>query len=471
MKRLTLIFAALLIAVGVWVSLGTGSSGSAGPYGDGTYEVRAIFDNAAFAVSGETVRIAGAPVGSIASLSVTDSYQAAVTLTIDHAGFVPFHANATCAIRPQSLIAERYVDCNPGTSSAPPLELIKRGPGAGTYLLPVTQTSSPIDVDIVQDISQEPIRQRLSIILDELGTGLAARGADLNAVIRRADPALGYTDEVFKILAQQNKVLAQLASDSDTVLAPLAAARTQIADFVTQANTTAVASAQRSADIARSIQLLPTFLGKLKPLMVDLGGLADQGTPLMSSLDQSAAALNRQFSELVPFASAARTALIELGDAAQESQAPLLASESLAARLNSLGSAAVPSSALLDKLTASLDSSGAIQQLMALLFYGTGATNGFDANGHYVRTTALLGSCTGYFQIPVAGCSANFYSPTSADVAARSAEATASASGSTGSRGPLATVAAIVQKALALSAAPQPSPLAGLLHYLTGRGQ
>ena len=118
-------------------------------------------------------------------------------------------------------------------------------PGAGSYLLPVTQTSSPIDPDIVQDISQEPIRQRLSIILNELGTGLAARGSDLNAVILRADPALGYTDEVFKILASQNRVLAQLASDSDAVLAPLAGARAQIAGFVAQANTTAVASAQR----------------------------------------------------------------------------------------------------------------------------------------------------------------------------------------------------------------------------------
>ena len=66
--------------------------------------------------------------------------------------------------------------------------------GAGRGHVPAArsrQTSSPIDPDIVQNISQEPIRQRLSIILNELGTGLAARGADLAAVIRRANPALG----------------------------------------------------------------------------------------------------------------------------------------------------------------------------------------------------------------------------------------------------------------------------------------
>ena len=84
---------------------------------------------------------------------------------------------------------------------------------------------------------------------------------------------------MFKILAEQNHQLAQLASDSDTVLAPLAQARAQIADFVMQANTTAIATAQRSADLSRSIQLLPTFLTQLRPLMADLGDLADQGTP------------------------------------------------------------------------------------------------------------------------------------------------------------------------------------------------
>ena len=82
MRRAAAIAAVLLLAAGVVVFLATGSSRSAGPYGNGPYQVRAIFDNAAFAVSGEDVRIAGAPAGSITSLSVTSTNQAAVTLTI-----------------------------------------------------------------------------------------------------------------------------------------------------------------------------------------------------------------------------------------------------------------------------------------------------------------------------------------------------------------------------------------------------
>jgi len=402
--RRALALAAAMIA-GAAALISTTAAGNAPA---GTYEVRAIFDNAGFAVSGEEVRIAGAPVGQIVSLAVTKDNRAAVTLGIDNRDFTPFHADATCAIRPQSLIAERYVDCQPGTAARPPLHRIERGPGSGSYLLPVTQTSSPIDPDIVQDISQEPVRESLSVILDELGTGLAARGADLNAVIRRANPALGYTDRVFRILASQNRTLARLAADSDTILAPLAAARHSLADFVVKANTTATASAERQADIARSIQLLPSFLRRLRPLMAELGSLATQGTPVMASLNQAARGINRQFGNLIPFAAAARTALRKLGAAAQRSQTALVQSQPLARRLLSLGRAAQPSAGLLARLTHSLDATGAIEQLMRLLFYGTEATNGFDATGHYLRADAIFGSCTGYARAPVAGCSANF---------------------------------------------------------------
>jgi ABC-type transporter Mla subunit MlaD len=281
-RRTLAIGAAVAVALAAVVLLVSGT-GVVGGSGNG-YKVEALFDNAAFAVPGEEVRVAGANVGTISGLSVTKQNLAAVTLTIDNSDFTPFYANATCAIRPQSLIAERYVDCSPGTVGHHRLERVARGYATGAYLLPVTQTSSPIDPDIVQDVSQDSVRESLSVILDELGTGLAGRGADLRAVILRANPALAQTQAVFKILGAQNRLLAELATDSDRVLGPLAKARRSLADFVVQANITATASAQRSAEISQSIKLLPGFLKQLKPLMADLGQLASQGTPVMTSL-------------------------------------------------------------------------------------------------------------------------------------------------------------------------------------------
>jgi ABC-type transporter Mla subunit MlaD len=459
MRRLALL-ALVLVAAAVVAAVATASGG---PGGD-PYDVRAIFDDASFAVTGEQVRVAGAPVGSIASLGVTAGKQAAVTLEIDDSRFAPFHADATCAIRPQSLIGEMYVDCNPGTASAPELRKISSGPGKGNYYLPVTRTSSPVDFDIVQDIYQEPVAQRLAIILNELGTGLAARGSDLNAVIRRADPALGNTDQVLKILASQNSALAKLATDSAAVLGPLAQQRKALAGFIVQANTTSQASASRAADISKSIQLLPGFLRQLRPLMSDLGSLADQGTPLASDLGQSAAALGREFKELTPFATTARTALINLGAAAQKSQAPLVATIPLAQRLNRLGTQAVPAAKGLNQLTASLDKTGAIGQLMAVLFYGTTAANGYDSLGHYVRDALLVSDCTGYAITPVPGCSAKF-SKGSATSATAAAPATATATARTAN-----AVMTNAAKAGASVASATAAPLTRLLDYLIGPG-
>ncbi len=423
MRRLAAILTAL-IAVAVVASVASSPS-----RGDGSpYEVRAIFDDAAFAVPGEDVRIAGANVGSIQSLDVCTKApcpagsplnKAAVTLQINNAGFTPFYADAHCAIRPQSLIGEKYVDCSPGTSSSPALAKIEHGSGSGTYLLPLARTSSPVDSDIVQDISQTPIRQRFALIIDELGTGLAARGSDLNNVIHRADPALGQTDKVLQILASQNQTLARLATESDAVLAPLAKDKAQLADFVRQANTTSVASAARAADISRSFQLFPQFLQQLRPLVADLGKFADQGTPLMASLAQSAASVSRQFENLAPFARAARPALIELGNESQQSQQPLLNTIPLARQLDNLGTQAVPTSKSLDTLTSSLDNTGAIEFLMSLLYNGTTATNAFDNVGHIARNKPEVGSCASYVKTPTPGCEATFnVAGAAADIAA-----------------------------------------------------
>jgi ABC-type transporter Mla subunit MlaD len=448
--------ALLAVLIAAVVLLNTGSGG-----GD-PYQVRAIFDDAAFAVPGEEVRIAGAPVGTISSLEVTADKRAAVSFQIGSAAFRPFHANAFCAIRPQSLIGEKFVDCNAGTATAPPLSRISHGPGAGSYYLPVSHTSSPVDTDIVQNIYREPVRQQFALILNELGAGLAARGSDLNAVIHRADPALGYTDQVLQILARQNRQLAQLARDSDAVLTPLARDRQAIRDFVIQANTTSVASAARATDIAASFHLLPSFLRQLRPLMADLGGLADQATPVLNSLSQSAPALARQYQELAPFASVARKSLIALGAAAQQQQPALIATMPLAQRLLRLGNAGVPSFTSLDRLTSSLDRTGAIEQLMGVLFYGTSAANGFDSVGHYIRTEALVGSCTGYAKVVVAGCSANFtHTGAAADVAStRVATPTLSSS-----------LLRVLSQARSSGISPSTTgALGGLLHYLVGSG-
>src|SRR5438094_6018463 len=123
MRRLvtgTLLTIALVAAAVVSVGAASGGGGS-------SYKVRAIFDDVASAVPGEDVKIAGAKVGKIDAMDVTPGNKAAVTLDITDSSFTPFHRNAHCTIRPQSLIGEKYVECDPGTPSSPELRTIPDG--------------------------------------------------------------------------------------------------------------------------------------------------------------------------------------------------------------------------------------------------------------------------------------------------------------------------------------------------------
>ena len=204
-------------------------------------------------------------------------------------------------------------------------------------------TSSPVDLDIVNDILRLPYRQRFAILLNEFGTGLAGRGEELNEVIHRANPALRETDEVLAILADQNRTLARLARDSDQALGPLAREREVFADLIVQANETGQASAERRGDLRRGINLLPEFLRELRPLMADLEGFADQGTPLLRDLEppRRARASDQGTGHAL---GRRRESFPSLGDALERGRPALLRARPLIHDLGRLGREAAPAS-------------------------------------------------------------------------------------------------------------------------------
>ncbi|MBN1527632.1 MAG: MCE family protein [Thermoleophilaceae bacterium] len=425
MRRL--VWIALAVAIVPWLVIGavdaTGDQDR-----DDAYFVRAVFDNASNLVAGEDLKIAGAVVGQVDSLEVTDDEKAAVVLRVDDEDFVPWKSDASCTIRPQSLIGEKFVECKPGTTAAAPLREIEDGPGEGERLLPISNTSSPVDLDLINNVMRLPYRQRFAILLSEFGAGLAGRGDELNEVIHRANPALRETDKVLDILAGQNRTLARLARDSDRALAPLSRERERVADWIVQANTTGEASAERSQDIRRGIELLPDFLRELEPLMADLDKVAVQGTPLLRDLGAAAPQMGRLIKGLGTFSEAANESFPSLGDALEQGRPDLIRSRPLIRKLNALGKEAKPAVADLDKLTASLQDTQGIERINDFLYYLTLATNGYDSLGHYLRAGLVAtATCSNRAVRPASTgtCWALFFDPNDDPSAATASTASA----------------------------------------------
>ncbi len=430
MIRRLILAAALVVAAVVLVVLLVSGGGNSGGY-----RIRAIFDNGAFMVNGEQVRVAGANVGTIESVDVTKpgetvKYEdgkpvsvpgkAVIVMEITDPGFQDFRSDATCLIRPQSLIGEKFVDCRPtlprapGSPQAPPLKPIESGePGAGEYLLPLGSNGTSVDPDLINDIQTLPYAQRFRLIFNELGAGLAGRGEDLEVLVKRANPVLRDVDRLFGILSAQRHQLAQLASDSEAILGPLSRERSHVAGFLANSGAAAEASAERGAQLEESLQKFPQFLTEFRLTMNSLQGFSDAAAPVFEDLNVAAPSLTDATRTLTPFSKATTVALKSLGNAGEASGPILAEADPLVKKARDLAQTGVSPTTELAKLLTNLKKTGGWDGLVELIYNTTASLNGFDNHGHFGRTLVTLSNCVEYEPTTVgqSECDAQFNGP------------------------------------------------------------
>jgi phospholipid/cholesterol/gamma-HCH transport system substrate-binding protein len=400
--------------------------------GDG-YRVRAIFDNGGFMVKGEQVRVAGANVGTIESVDVTmpgdvvayrdgkaveKAGKAVIVMDITDPGFQDFRQDATCLIRPQSLIGEKFVDCRttlpraPGSEPPPPLKQIPEGEaGEGQYLLPLGNSGASVDPDLINDIYTLPYAQRFRLILNELGAGLAGRGEDIEVLVKRANPVLRDVDRFFGILSAQRKQLAQLASDSEEILGPLSRERAAVAGFFTNAGAAAEASSEKGPELEEALQKFPTFLREFRKTMISLKTFSDAGAPLFEDFGTAAPALTDATRTLTPFSEALTVSLKSLGKAGEASGPYFAEADPVVRKAAVLAKSGVVPTGELAKLLVDLKKTGGWDGLVKLIYNSGASLNGFDQYGHFGRTRLTVSQCVEYFAGPAgySGCVARFH--------------------------------------------------------------
>jgi ABC-type transporter Mla subunit MlaD len=367
---------------------------------------RIVFDNAFGLVEGGDFRVGGVRAGKTTKFDVQKQKghgaRAVVTALVNQPGFQDFRKDASCEIKPQSLIGEYFVDCQPGTADA-------RLPTDGTGTIPVEQTSSTIPVDLVNDIMRRPYRERFRLILSELGTGLAGRPQDLNEVVRRAHPGLRETSRVLQILGDQNQIIENFIRDSDTVVRELEGNKRDVVRFIKEAGDAAEISASRRASLRQTWHKLPQFLGELQPTMARLGELADQQTPLLRDLQTAAPSLDTFFTRLGPFSEATRPALRSLGKSSKKGTEAIKEGDEEVETLADLAPEAKPTFKPLRQFLQTMDerrraidedpraSNGSPPAPDPTSFQGAGGFTGLEAIWNYMFWQGL--SLNGYDQI------------------------------------------------------------------------
>jgi phospholipid/cholesterol/gamma-HCH transport system substrate-binding protein len=374
----------------------------AGP-GKATYEFDAIFDNADFLIEGQDVKVGGARVGSVKKVGLTRKKQARITLQVEEK-FGPFREDARCQIRPQSLIGEKFVQCNPGTPDAP--ELSRRGGTRPT--VPIERTHSPVDLDLVFGALRRPVRERFTILLNELGTGLAGRPKELNEAIRRANPALKEARDTLAILDGERDTLGRLIDESDRVLAELAKRRGAVRDFISNANDVTSEMADHNGDIDLAVRRLPPLLAELEPSARELAGLASEARPAVRDLRAAGPSLRALLADFDPLAEATRPTLVKLHALTRTARPAVRAAHPIADRLRPVADALPATVDLVRDLGDSIGKQDVAELLSRYVYFSAAASSRFDRFSHILPSYQLTGTCAQWTEEPEGQCDAHY---------------------------------------------------------------
>ena len=336
---------AVLALVGI-VLTGTRSS----------YRVAAIFDTANGIVAGSQVKIAGAAVGSVDNVLLARGAKAQIVMELDRR-FTPFRADASCTILPEGIISENYVECDPGSVSAPALP---RGSGE-IPTVPLSQTRIPLSAQQFLNVFTMPTVARVRVMLDELGITVAGRGGDINALLLRSNPALTQAQRVLAILDRQRAQLADGITQSSRVLDALAAQQQGLREFVDRASAVSTTSAAHSQALAAQFERFPPLLHALHPGLEALDRVAEAGLPILQGLDVAAPALTRMTEILPPFLSAGRRWLPSVAALARVGLRTLSDTRPLVTHLERSTAATVPFAGAMNKFLISSRDSGALE--------------------------------------------------------------------------------------------------------------
>jgi ABC-type transporter Mla subunit MlaD len=400
-----------LAGIAAVLVLGTSAQGSS------SSRVDVIFDDARGLVSGQLLKIAGAQAGTIENVVVTPDFKARIEASVE-SRFMPFHEDATCTIRPEGLIAENYVECDPGSAGSPPLQ----ASGGNPPTVPVTRTTEPVALTDLFDIFNLPTSERLTVLVNELGVGTSGRGTDFNAILRRANPSLTLARQTIGILVDQKTEIGELVDAMHTIAAQAATHTGAIQRFISSAASVTARTADHSTALQQAIARLPGLLAAAQPALHKLNGVAADSTPLVRQLGDAAPALDRTAADLGPFVAAAKPGLAKLSTALQKSIPALRDAGGLVKTLRQYADRARSGTVLAAHLFENLQQHGFVENFLSVVYYIGASLSRFDSDSHLLSVLLEFpndGLCALYATAPVKGCSAHYgastaYAPSAA---------------------------------------------------------
>jgi virulence factor Mce-like protein len=288
------------IGLGVAVAVALGAVGVAATTlslgaGNNDYTIKVHFATANGLIEGSDVFIGGVKVGSVSRVIVDDrapadngnssfadpTSTAVVTVNIKQQ-YAPLHGGATAAVRPKSLLGEKYVAMTVGDPSKDAI--------ADGATLPPEATSVNVELDQLISVFDAATRKQLQTLIANLGTGLAGQGRTTNQTVQVGRQDLGNLAQVTDVLQARDAELKRIIEALSKITQSLATDQ-QLAtypDLLAHSDTVLKTLIAEDADVAQGIDRMNAFFGVLD------AGLAGRQQDLQAVL----ASLPRTVSDL-----------------------------------------------------------------------------------------------------------------------------------------------------------------------------
>ncbi len=321
------VIALVLISIGVYLGF-TKSIPGGNPY-----EVKAVFKNSNMVANRSPVRIAGVDVGKVTKVErYRDTDMALVTMEIEKGGR-PVHEDARLKVRPRLFLEGNFfIELEPGAARGAEL--------ADGAMLPVSQTSAPVQLDQVLSALDSGVRGDLQEAVQGFGEALGSKptpeedaqqdpavrgltgGEALNRTLESSPQALRDTAIVFEALqGPRPRDLSRTISGFARATKALADHEGDLRDLITTFDTTMTSFANRSAELEETVKLLGPASKKVR-----------QG---LDELDRALPATRRFARELTP-AMEELPATIDAAGPWLEQARPLLSEAELGGLLDDL---------------------------------------------------------------------------------------------------------------------------------------
>lgn len=290
------------------------------PFTSYGYEVKATFTNSANIALKSPVRIAGVEVGKVIHTE-RDGDATTITFTVDDSGR-PIHENAFASIRPRIFLEGNFfIELDPGSPSSPEL--------ASDGTIPVSHTSTAVQIDEVLSALQSPVRADLGRLLQGFGTALTAQpsaeedlnqlpqvqglsgGEALNKSFQYGGEAGRYSAQVTQALTgTQKHDLAKLVAGTGRTASALASNQRDLEGLIENFDVFTGALANQSENLATTVHLLAptlqtahTSLVNLDRSLPPLRTFAIEFTPAVAELPELIEASKPWLAQVRPFLS------------------------------------------------------------------------------------------------------------------------------------------------------------------------